>query len=357
MASLSSRLPRSLLASGAELASFGRRRFLSASAGAAGLLAAPGTLPAFAQEGPVSQLDPEATGLASPRPIIVQIDNDPRARPSSNLGAARIVYEYTAEGGVTRFSAIFTADQEDVGPIGNVRSGRLVTIEIVQQFNAILAYHGGSTGVQEHIWNSWIDFISFELEENYPFFTRVPWRVGPYNSYTDLPRIRAAARQKEIPLLGRGLQTFSQGPYSPPEDGFAPINRIFLPYQNGFQVLFEYDPATNAYWRSMAGRPHVDDALKAQITTQNVVVQFVESYLTDIVEDIYGSRSLDYRSQGEGLAWIFRDGIWVEAAWQRQEAWHFTAFYDATGQQVTLAPGTIWVSLVAPDAPVRVWQE
>src|SRR5689334_13313427 len=82
----------------------------------------------------------------APRPIIVQIDNDPRARPSSNLGAASYVYEYTAEGGVTRFSAIYIG-QDDVGTIGNIRSGRMATIDIVQQFNGILVYHGGSSGI------------------------------------------------------------------------------------------------------------------------------------------------------------------------------------------------------------------
>ena len=313
-----------------------------------------------AQEEPVSQLDPAAEGVPGPRPIIVQIDNDPRARPSMNLGAARYVYEYTAEGGVTRFSAIYMGDQVDVGLIGNVRSGRLATIEIVQQFNALLAYHGGASGIQERIWNSWIDFISFELEENYPFFTRVPWRVGPYNSYTDLPRIRAAARRAGLPLLGRGLQSFPHAPlgeYNPPEGGYAPINRIYLPYQNGFQVLYEYDPATNAYWRTMGGRTHYDDGLKAPITTQNVIVQFVPSFLTDIVEDIFGSRSLDYGLQGEGPAWIFRDGIWIEATWHRDEPWHFTTYYDGLGQSIALAPGGAWVSLVAPAAPVRVWSE
>ncbi|CAA9300144.1 MAG: hypothetical protein AVDCRST_MAG77-5549 [uncultured Chloroflexi bacterium] len=305
----------------------------------------------------ISQVDPEATGPASPRPIIVQIDNDPRARPSSALGAARIVYEYTAEGGVTRFSAIYTADQQDVGLIGNVRSGRLATIEITQEFNGILAYHGGATGIQERIWDSWIDFISFELEENYRFFTRTRNRAAPYNSYTDLRRIRAAARQKGIPLLGRGLQTFPVGDYTPPPDWAAPANRIYLPYQNGFQVLYEWDPASNAYWRTMGGRTHYDEGLRAPITTQNVVVQFVPTYLTDIVEDIYGSRSLDYGLQGEGPAWVFRDGYWVEANWQRGEGWHFTTFYDAEGNQISFAPGSVWISLVAPDAPVEFWNE
>ena len=290
----------------------------------------------------------------APRPIIVQIDNDPRARPSSNLGAAKYVYEYTAEGGVTRFSAIY-ADQDDVGPIGNIRSGRLATIEIVQQFNGILVYHGGATGIQEHIWNSWIDFISFELEENYPYFTRVPWRPRPYNSYSDLPRIRQAAQAREIALLGPKQDYFPVGDYEPAGNE-EPTNRISLPYQNGYQVSYEYDPDTNTYWRWMGGRPHVDDGLKAQITTQNVVVQFVPSFLTDIVEDIYGSRSLDYKLQGTGPAWIFRNGMMIETTWHRAEAWNFTAYYDVLGRNVPLAPGSTWVSLVAPDAPVRAWQ-
>jgi hypothetical protein len=333
-----------------------RRAFLGAAAGAtlaAGLPRAAGAQ----DEEPVSQLDPEATGAPSLRPLIVQIDNDPRARNSMNLGAAQIVYEYTAEGGVTRFSAVYPGDWDTVGLIGNVRSGRLATIEIVQQFNAILAYHGGATGIQERIWNSWIDFISFELEENYPFFTRVNWRQAPYNSYSDLPRIRAAARQKGIPLLGRGLQSFPVGDYEPPWDTVRPINRIYIPYQPGFQVLYEWDHATQAYWRSMGGRTHFDDGYRAPITLQNVVVQFVPSFLTDIVEDIYGSRSLDYGLQGSGRALVFRNGMMIEATWHREEPWHFTAFYDDNGTNIPMNVGSTWVSLVEPGFPVDVWQE
>ncbi|SRR5579883_768835 len=337
-----------------------RRRVLRGLVGAAGLVNAwrpAGTV--RAQEVPADEGPNAGEGAGEPppmaRPLIVQIDNDPRARPSSNLGAASYVYEYTAEGGVTRFSAIFT-DQDDVGPIGNIRSARLATIEIVRQFNGILFYHGGSTGIQQHIWESWIDFVSFELAENFPYFTRVPWRPRPYNSYSDLPRMRAAATQHEIALTLPARAYFPRGEYDPP-DQTPPANRIVLPYQSGFQVRYEYDPSTNAYWRFMAGRPHWDDGLGAQITTQNVIVQFVPSFVTDIVEDIYGSRSLDYALQGSGPAWVFRDGWWIEALWHRPEAWSFTAYYDAKGQNIPLAPGTAWISLVAPDAPVQAWYE
>lgn len=76
---------------------------------------------ARAQEVPDGDVPAEDQGPPPPqvaRPLIVQIDNDPHARPSFHLGAASYVYEYTAEGGVTRFSAIYIG-QDDVGTIGN----------------------------------------------------------------------------------------------------------------------------------------------------------------------------------------------------------------------------------------------
>ena len=51
-----------------------------------------------------------------------------------------------------------------MGTIGNIRSGRLATIEIVQQFNGILVYHGGATGIQERIWSSWIEHNSEDTD-------------------------------------------------------------------------------------------------------------------------------------------------------------------------------------------------
>ncbi|HEV2122627.1 MAG TPA: DUF3048 C-terminal domain-containing protein, partial [Chloroflexota bacterium] len=150
-------------------------------------------------------------------------------------------------------------------------------------------------------------------------------------------------------------QTFPVGEYDFDAVGWA--NRIVIPYQNGFQVRYEYDPSTNTYWRFMAGQLHHDPGLGGPITTQNVIVQFVPSFLTDIVEDIYGSRSLDYRLQGEGPAWIFRDGALIEATWHRDNPVHFTTYYDVFGRSIPLAPGSVWVSLVAPEMPVQAWWE
>src|SRR5438552_4224317 len=47
-----------------------------------------------------------AITLSGSAPLIVQVENSPSSRPQSGLSDATIVYEYVAEGGVGRFSAI-----------------------------------------------------------------------------------------------------------------------------------------------------------------------------------------------------------------------------------------------------------
>src|SRR5438132_8666314 len=64
-----------------------------------------------------------------PGPAMVQIENSILARPLAGLQQANIVYEYVAEGGITRMTAIYfspTGSQR----IEPVRSPRPVTIRL-----------------------------------------------------------------------------------------------------------------------------------------------------------------------------------------------------------------------------------
>ena len=57
-----------------------------------------------------------------PGPAMVQIENSILARPLAGLQQANFVYEYLAEGGITRFIAVFLSG--DAGVVGPVRSLR-----------------------------------------------------------------------------------------------------------------------------------------------------------------------------------------------------------------------------------------
>jgi hypothetical protein len=72
------------------------------------------------------------------RPIDVKISNaPPLVRPQAGIGAADIVYEHYAEGGLTRFSAVFYGQAPE--RVGSIRSARLIDYEVVPMYQGMLA--------------------------------------------------------------------------------------------------------------------------------------------------------------------------------------------------------------------------
>jgi hypothetical protein len=64
----------------------------------------------------------EMAKLETRRPVAVMINNHSEARPQSGLNSADIVFEALAEGGITRYLAIFWSETpEKVGPIRSAR--------------------------------------------------------------------------------------------------------------------------------------------------------------------------------------------------------------------------------------------
>src|SRR3989344_6763289 len=66
------------------------------------------------------------------RPLGIMVENSTEARPQSGLSAADIVYEAVAEGGITRFLAIFYC--EDASYVGPVRAARIYCIKLLQEY-------------------------------------------------------------------------------------------------------------------------------------------------------------------------------------------------------------------------------
>ena len=96
-----------------------------------------------------------------------------------------------------------------------------------------------------------------------------------------------------------------------------------------------------------AGRS-VDAATGWQLSARTVVVQWAPFYQTDIVEDVYGSLSLDVDLIGTGRVAIYRDGKRIAGWWRRDASNLVTRYYEErTGREIPLGPGgPTWVQLV-----------
>ena len=67
------------------------------------------------------------------------------------------------------------------------------------------------------------------------------------------------------------------------------------------------------------------------------------------MEDSLGNTAIRIVLQGEGRAQICRDGVMIEARWQRHTLEQVTRFVDAAGQPILLKPGKTWVQFVPLD--------
>src|SRR5207248_3612901 len=114
-------------------------------------------------------------------PSLVQVENLPAARPQSGLQDAAIVYEYVTEGGISRFSVIYTSPPQ--GRVGPIRSARLVTVSLAKIYGAALVFSGGSTYIKSQIQSSGIPHAD-ENSANADLF-RDSSRIPPHNLYTD----------------------------------------------------------------------------------------------------------------------------------------------------------------------------
>src|SRR5256885_13061452 len=76
-------------------------------------------------------------------PLLVQVENLPAARPQSGLQDAAIVYEYVTEGGISRFSVIYTSPPK--GRVGPIAAPRLWPTWLAGTYGAPPASPGAST--------------------------------------------------------------------------------------------------------------------------------------------------------------------------------------------------------------------
>jgi len=104
-----------------------------------------GNLP-FAKPEPVDNrpINP-LTGLRAEtlpnRVVQFSIDNV-NSIPQSGLSKADIIYEFPAEGGLTRLQVLFYSKTPDV--VGPIRSARPYFIDLAREYNAVFVHHGGS---------------------------------------------------------------------------------------------------------------------------------------------------------------------------------------------------------------------
>lgn len=278
------------------------------------------------------------------RPVTaVIIENSPDARPQSGLKEAGIVYEAVAEGGITRFVALYQESRP--GLVGPVRSVRPYYVEWASAYDPAVAHIGGSKRALEMIrsGNYGVDLDQFF---NAPTYWRASDRRAPHNVYTNFDRLDAlnAAKQKTASSyepLARKDDAKSETPTA---------TQINLPISSRwYNVDYAYDAASNSYLRSIGGEAHND---REAGRLQPKVIIALQVSMVRAMEDGFREQIV---TTGSGKAFVFQDGTVTEAVWQRPDAKSQLGLVDTAGKPISLNRGQTWITAL-PNGKVPSWR-
>ncbi|MEK9156279.1 MAG: DUF3048 domain-containing protein [Patescibacteria group bacterium] len=283
---------------------------------------------------------------ASRHPLAVIVENHPDARPQAGLDKASIVYEAIAEGGITRFMAIYgTEEAEKVGP---VRSVRTYFIDWASGYNAYLSHVGGNIDALDQIKaEKSLDLDQFTYPSSY-------WRdrnrsvASEHTMYTSTTKLREQAKTNGYSTANNfNVFKFKDDPTAAEQDALPQSQKAKINFSSAqYAIEFDYDRETNSYKRKMAGSVHTDQITKNQITAKNIVAMTVDrrATVTRINEPGW-----DMDIVGGGKAKIFLDGKMIEGTWKKASKADRELFYDESGNEIIFNRGRFWIAVVPPD--------
>lgn len=307
-------------------------------------------------------------------PLGVMIENHLEARPQSGLTSADIVYEVIAEGGITRFLAVYYCnDAEFVGP---VRSARTYFIDFLSEFGSfpLYAHVGGANTpgpanalgqIEDYGWGGYNDLNQFSI--GFPVYLRDYDRLGrtvatEHTVYSSTTKLWDYAEEKRK-LTNEDEEgtkwndnftayAFKDDVTANARPASQTISYEFWDGHADYAVTWTYDKASNTYKRTNGGKPHTDLNNKQQIASKNIVILFMrESRANDGYE---GNLHMLYGTKGTGNAKIFIDGEEIDGTWSKRSRTEHLFIKDNRGQDIKLNRGQIWFSVVSPTTDITV---
>ena len=299
------------------------------------------------------------TGLPYPseeaqlrRNLIVKISNwPPKVRPQHAINQADLVYEYEAEGGVTRFAALFRNNAPE--QVGSLRSARLLDIELLTMYASLLAYSGTSGPIHEIYKNAPYRpvLLSPSLGDNCgnAGFCRdetMLERGYEHTLFGDTQQIWNIASRRGVNI---GYRAIGFAFDLRPDAGGSDVNDIYINWYNRTDARWQYDEVSGRYLRYADGLPHFDAADDTQLWADNLVMlQVIHNRRPDLFTPGSIDESLEVALWGQGRAYVMRDGKLYKGYWRRLSPNRGEALSLIYGDEsaIMLKPGRTWVTIL-----------
>lgn len=302
-------------------------------------------------------------------PLGVMIENHENSRPQSGLSSADVIYEIVAEGGITRFLAMYYC--QDASFVGPVRSARTYFLDFASEYGdfPLYAHVGGAnhpgpadaiSQITDYGWTGYNDLNQFSI--GFPVFWRDYQRLGhdtstEHTMYSTTQKLWDYAKDKrDLTNKNEDGDSWDKNfePYAFKEDAASSergksqtAHLEFWIGNKNYYIDWAYDPTLNIYKRSNGGVPHIDRNTDEQLTAKNIVLLFMkESSANDGYEN---NVHLLYKTKGEGKAVILMDGKKITGTWEKTKRVARTEIFDSNGDPIEFNRGTIWFEILPLD--------
>ncbi len=286
---------------------------------------------------------PEPAKPVDPRPaaklpgaIGIMVENSFQSRPQAGLDKADLVYELEAEGGITRFLALYY--RETAEKVGPVRSARMGFYDIAVAHGLPYAHAGGNNDVLKTLAQGHANLLNIdEINTCGGCFWRSNDRVAPHNLYTSTDRI--VNKGKDAGFQLKPLAAYAEGAAM---QGGKPVTEIAF-HWGGDSMRASWTWNGKRYERFQESKPHVMES-GAQIQADNVVMLFT-SYKWDQAAQ-WGEGQNNISIVGSGSGYLFRDGQAWPITWKKPAREQHYTLTTADGAPVQLAYGQTWFEVL-----------
>lgn len=308
------------------------------------------------------------------RPLGVMIENHQESRAQSGLSFADTVYEAVAEGGITRFLAIFYC--QDADPIGPVRSARTYFVDFVSQYGTypLYAHVGGANTpgpadalgqISDYGWTGYNDLNQFSI--GFPTFWRDYDRMGrevatEHTMYSSTSKLWDYAKEdRKITTKDKNgkewdadytFSAFKDDAKASDRGSNQTIHLEFWEDYGDYFVDWKYDPVTNLYNRANGGKIHSDMNNKKQLAAKNVIVLLMKE--TTANDGYDAGEHLLYGTTGTGKATVYMDGKKTVGTWKKADRESQVIVYDDKAKPVVYNRGLTWFSVLPTTGVMTV---